>query len=166
MVVMYEAMYENGDIVTKGFDLVSGKIVPLQALPKQLPSELPDAEPTEEVRALIQSKPEPKESTVSEPPAPGDGGAVATTTQNSLAETATSSQETLDLRSLSTKELIEHLTEKEIATSTIPDLVIQTDEIEVNEDENVTAKSDIPDLVIPSSATTTDTASSSQTEAE
>jgi len=57
MVVMYEAMYANGDVITKGFDLVSGESVPLEALPRQLPDSLPSSEPTGEVRALIQQKP-------------------------------------------------------------------------------------------------------------
>ena len=127
---------------------------------------MPDAEPTEEVRALIQNKPEPKESSLSEPTASGDGDTVATSPQKAVDDTATSSPETLDLRSLSTKELIEHLTEKDIATSTIPDLVIQSDAVEVNEDETGTAKSDIPDLVISSPTDVLDTASSSQTKAE
>lgn len=65
MVVMYEAMYDNGDIVTKGYDLLSGEIVPLHTLPRQLPTELPKADETGgETVALIQNKPTPKESSV------------------------------------------------------------------------------------------------------
>ena len=58
MVVVYEATYKNGDVVTKGYDLVTGEIVPLESLPRQLPAELPDSDSTGETRALIQPKPE------------------------------------------------------------------------------------------------------------
>jgi len=146
MVVMYEAMYENGDIVTKGFDLVSGKIVPLQALPKQLPEELPNSEPTEEVRALIQNKPEPKEATISDvEPSSGNGTSTAAT---ATSQTATSSAQTLDLRSLSTSELIEHLTQDTTASSTIPDVVIESEQSGTTTQS--AAQADIPDLVVPS----------------
>lgn len=62
MVVMYEAQYENGDVVTKGYDLVSGELIPLHSLPKPLPQDIPAADKTEgETSALIQSKPSVKE---------------------------------------------------------------------------------------------------------
>jgi len=162
MVVMYEAMYENGDIVTKGFDLVSGKIVPLQALPKQLPNELPDSEPTEEVRALIQNKPEPKEAVISniEPP---DGNRVLPTA-TSTEQIATSSPDTLDLRTLSTPELVEHLTQNTSASSTIPDVVIE------NEQSEITGQSEqqkaIADLVVPPIVDVQSTGTSTQTAQE
>jgi len=148
MVVMYEAMYENGDIVTKGFDLVSGKIVPLQALPKQLPEELPNSEPTEETRALIQNKPEPKATSISQVQTSGGNGTSTSTATSTTptVENATSSVQTLDLRSLSTPELIKHLTEKDVSTSMIPDVVIESEQSGTTTQSEVQA--DIPDLVI------------------
>lgn len=128
MVVMYEAMYENGDVVMKGFDLVSGKIVPLQSLPRQLPEKLPDTDSTGETRAMIQSKPAPKNSEVinsapTTPPPSGDSASSSPLTPD-LPGTVT-----LDLRATSTDNVSTStptiVTPKEIATSTIPDLVIQ-----------------------------------------
>jgi hypothetical protein len=52
MLVMYEAQYQNGDTVIKGFDLVTGEIVPIERIPQELPTDIPSAEPTGEVRAL------------------------------------------------------------------------------------------------------------------
>lgn len=121
MVVMYEAMYENGDVVMKGFDLVSGKIVPLQSIPRQLPDELPETDSTGETRALIQSKPSPKGSDVtnssSTPPTDGN----ASSTPEVVGVDAPS---TLDLRATSTPDISEIITPDIVATSTIPDLVI------------------------------------------
>jgi len=158
MVVMYEAMYENGDIVTKGFDLVSGKVVPLQALPKQLPDELPNSEPTEEVRALIQSKPEPKGTTVSN--VQNSTGTSTGTSTTAAVPNATSSPETLDLRSLSTPELIEHLTKTDAATASAPDMHVENESAATTTQNE--AQAEIPDLIIPVASSTTQEATSTQ----
>jgi hypothetical protein len=57
MVLVYESAFANGDIVTKGYDIETGKITPLSALPVQIPDELPTPDSTGETRALIQAKP-------------------------------------------------------------------------------------------------------------
>jgi hypothetical protein len=91
MVVIYEALYGNGDTVTKGYDLVSGEVIPLHSLPKPLPEDLPDADKTEgETRALVQSKPSVKEEVME---------TVLTTTEDPEADTLT-----LDLRPASSTE--------------------------------------------------------------
>lgn len=117
MIVMYEAVYENGDVVMKGFDLVSGEIVPLHSLPRELPEEIPDSEPTEETRALIQQKPEPRETQ-------------ASTTSDSTASSSPplptpEPSDTLDLRPASTTE---DVSEPEVPEEVvnIPDLVISS----------------------------------------
>ena len=55
-VLVYDTKFDNGDILTKGFDPKDGTVLDLAALPADLPTEIPDSEPTEEVRALIQNK--------------------------------------------------------------------------------------------------------------
>jgi hypothetical protein len=52
MLVMYEAQYQNGDTVMKGFDLVTGEIIPIERIPRDLPTDIPSPEATGEVRAL------------------------------------------------------------------------------------------------------------------
>jgi len=52
MLVMYEAQYQNGDTVMKGFDPVTGEIIPIERIPRDLPSDIPSPETTGEVRAL------------------------------------------------------------------------------------------------------------------
>ena len=55
MVLVYDSLHPNGDIVTKGFDIFTGKFIQLDTLPKSLP-DIPDSETTTEVKALIQPK--------------------------------------------------------------------------------------------------------------
>ena len=62
MVLVYETANENGDVMTKGFDLESKTMVPLTATPREVPSEIPDSDQTGETRALIQNKSTSKES--------------------------------------------------------------------------------------------------------
>lgn len=58
MMMVYEAMYDNGDRVMRGVDLETGAIVALGLIPTSLPEELPTSESTGETRALIQNKSE------------------------------------------------------------------------------------------------------------
>ncbi len=60
MVFVYDSLHPNGDIVTKGFDMISRQFIQLDTLPRQIPEEIPESEPTSETRALIQSKPSVK----------------------------------------------------------------------------------------------------------
>ncbi len=129
MVVVYEAVYENGDIVTKGYDLISGEIVPLESLPRKLPEELPNSDSTGEIRALIQQKPETRDIEIDENPV--DQLPNASTTP-------VITENTLDLRPVS--------------SSTEPLLV----------EEIAPAIADIPDLIIPPPEPATSSATSTQ----
>jgi len=116
MIVMYEALYENGDIVTKGFDLLSGEIVPLHSLPRELPDELPESESTGEVRALIQTKPETRESEVDD----SQGGPEPVATPP-----PTVADDTLDLSAIATttQERVV-ISDEELLKNEIPDIVV------------------------------------------
>ncbi|USN87834.1 MAG: hypothetical protein H6779_00085 [Candidatus Nomurabacteria bacterium] len=57
MVLVYDSLHANGDIITKGFDIMTGEFIDLDTLPRKVP-EIPDSESTPETRALIQAKPE------------------------------------------------------------------------------------------------------------
>ena len=137
LMVMYEAMYENGDVVMKGFDVVTGKIMPLQSLPQELPTDLPNTDSTGETRALIQTKPAPKQSEIVNNNETTSSGS---STPPILPDIDI--DQTLDLRATSTVD-IEQVNEVfESPTSTIPD------------------------LVVPIATSSPDTSSSSQTTAE
>jgi len=60
MVFVYDSLHPNGDIVTKGYDLLAKRFIELDSLPRDLPDEIPQSDSTGETRALIQSKPSPK----------------------------------------------------------------------------------------------------------
>jgi len=57
MVFVYDSLHPNGDIVTKGYDVLAKKFINLGSLPRELPKEIPPTDSTGETRALIQSKP-------------------------------------------------------------------------------------------------------------
>jgi hypothetical protein len=121
MMMVYEAVYENGDTVTRGVDLETGAIVAISALPAEMPGEVPETDTTGEVRALIQTKPSTRSADASErlldrsdmddPPEAVLGTATASSTM------------TLDLRDPSKASTTDFASD---AHSGITDLVIAT----------------------------------------
>lgn len=55
-VLVYDTRFDNGDVVTKGYDAETGSVVPLAAAVPIVPAEVPSADPTGETRALLQNK--------------------------------------------------------------------------------------------------------------
>ncbi len=55
-VLVYDTKFDNGDIVTQGFDPVTGLSAPIASKPAPEPVNIPDADPIGEIRALIQNK--------------------------------------------------------------------------------------------------------------
>lgn len=70
MMMVYEAVYENGDIITRGVDLKTGEVVALDALPVEVPDEIPESESTGEPRALINAKPSQRDGESESDPEP------------------------------------------------------------------------------------------------
>jgi hypothetical protein len=93
MVLVYDQMHPNGDIVTKGFDMIERKFVQLDTLPRQLPDSIPESEPTSEPRALVQSKPVVKGDEQVPPDIPKDSDPQG---DNDLA--STTDEYTLDMK--------------------------------------------------------------------
>jgi hypothetical protein len=62
MVLVYDAAMDNGDIITRGYDLVTGEITSFAAEPAPVPDEIPDPDATGETRALLNSKATEEES--------------------------------------------------------------------------------------------------------
>jgi hypothetical protein len=105
MVLVYDAQFKNGDVVTKGYDVATGKITPLSAIPVKIPDKIPAPDKTGETRALIQIKSTSREdgevSTTTptiDPPLPDLG---TTTAATSTVATSTIATLTLDLQTLS-----------------------------------------------------------------
>tara|TARA_B100000508_G_scaffold120126_2_gene101109 strand:- start:9860 stop:11692 length:1833 start_codon:yes stop_codon:yes gene_type:complete len=55
-VLVYDTKFDNGDIVTQGFDPDTGLAKPISAKPTELPFDIPEPDPVGEIRALIQNK--------------------------------------------------------------------------------------------------------------
>jgi hypothetical protein len=72
LVLLYDAKQENGDVETRGYDLVSGETVPLGALPGTIP-DIPDPDQTGEDRALISTGNQLKTKTEDDSDPQGDG---------------------------------------------------------------------------------------------
>ena len=52
-VLVYDTRYENGDVVTKGFDPLTGISSPITSKPAPMPVDIPNVDPTGEIRALL-----------------------------------------------------------------------------------------------------------------
>lgn len=55
-VLVYDTVFDNGDVVTQGFDPVTGLSAPIAAKPADNPVNIPNTDSTGETRALIQNK--------------------------------------------------------------------------------------------------------------
>ncbi len=55
-VLVYDTKFENGDVITKGYDAETGDVIPLAAAAPVVPKELPSSDQTGETRALLQNK--------------------------------------------------------------------------------------------------------------
>lgn len=55
-VMVYDAMYENGDVITKGFNPETGELMLLAAQPAPEPIDIPPSDQTGETRAMLQNK--------------------------------------------------------------------------------------------------------------
>ena len=55
-VLVYDTKFDNGDIITQGFDPATGLSAPISAKPAPEPVEIPQSDPIGEIRALIQNK--------------------------------------------------------------------------------------------------------------
>jgi len=144
MLVMYEAQYQNGDTIMKGFDLATGEIIPIERLPRQLPPVIPDPDATGEIRALPNNpnQEDDQETTATEPevsgPPPTNVGTTTSATSTSTSTATTTEAHNLDLRPT------------EVAAATTTDLVVE--------------QAAIPDVVIPPFSATSSAATGTSTQ--
>ena len=143
MVLVYDSTDSNGDVKTLGYDFDTGTSFALGSLPAQLPEKLPEPDQTGETRALVQTKPSPKETEVVDID-PMDPDAISNA--SSTASSATSSETSV----IDDTTLV--VTDEVIATTTAPapleseDIVIEP---LVFEDTVSSSTSHIEDIVIP-----------------
>ncbi|MAZ30308.1 hypothetical protein CL655_03430 [bacterium] len=141
MLLVYEGLTPEGDRVIRGFDPITQELVPIEALPAELPDELPSSDPTNEVRALVQYKPTLEEDEIVSEPLMSGTGSSATTATSSAPQTEPAPAATSTPAEASDNPLI-----LDLATSTVP--------------EKSPAPDVLPDpefdLVIPPAATSTE----------
>lgn len=95
-VLVYDTKYDNGDVVTQGFDPTTGLSAPIAAHPAENPVDIPDTDSTGETRALIQNKSSQKDE-LSLNTDKDVMGSTTPSTSDGLASTTKVTSETLDL---------------------------------------------------------------------
>lgn len=95
-VLVYDTQFDNGDVVTQGFDPETGFSAPIAAKPAEAPLEIPETDSTGETRALIQNKSSSKQTVVVQLGDAGDGTGSSSPDVNSEGEII------LDLNKVST----------------------------------------------------------------
>lgn len=98
-VLVYDTQFENGDIITQGFDPETGIARPIAAQPGQNPVDLPEPDPVGETVALIQNKSSSKDDKDGLGVVTAGDGATAT---SSAASSTASTTDTLRLDSVDT----------------------------------------------------------------
>lgn len=127
-VLVYDTKFDNGDIVTQGFDPVTGLATPIAAKPVDLPFSIPEPDPVGEIIALINNKSTQKDKDVVTIPVT-DGG-----NDLNLANTTAISEDTLNLNN-----------QTDIGGNSIPTIMVTEPSLELSE----------YDLVITSEASST-----------
>lgn len=117
MVLVYDAAMDNGDTITRGYDLVTGEITSFAAETAPIPDEIPEPDATGETRALLTTKTTSEEEGVDEI---GLTNVASSTAPHGDAGVATTTGLTLDLSSLGTPDTV--VTDEPVVV--IPDLVI------------------------------------------
>lgn len=112
-VLVYDTQFDNGDVITQGFDPLTGLSAPIAAKPAENPIDIPETDSTGETRALIQNKTSQKDELILS--TSGEGNATSTDgTPNQNIATSTSTS-TLNLKATTTEVFIPDI---EAATST------------------------------------------------
>lgn len=73
-VLVYDTQYENGDVITQSFDPATGLSEPIAAKPAPEPVNIPQTDPTGEIRALITNKSQKDEKELEELPTSDTSG--------------------------------------------------------------------------------------------
>lgn len=146
-VLVYDTKYENGDVITQGFDPLTGVSAPISSQPAPEPIHIPLSDPVGEIRALIQNKSSQEDEF--DVGLDDDGGAASSTLD--ISQNTSSSTDTLNLKD-------QVPDDQDILTlgSTTPEI----EEFELTEYDLVLSPVDLSQ--IEASEATTTTASSTQ----
>lgn len=149
MMLVYEGVTDSGERVVRGIDPETGKLIPIGAVPTPLPERVPASEPTDEVRALIQSKPDTEPEDVL-PSQTANSGATGSSTRTQV---ATSSDATVPATSSSSTQAAPAVATTSDSTLVIPATPAATTSPSSTTSTDVASSS--YDLVIPPTASST-----------
>lgn len=88
MVFVYDSLHPNGDVITKGYDVLAKKFIELDSLPRELPEEIPESDSTGETRALIQFKSSSKSEVEEATPFPDTASSTVSSSTTPVATTS------------------------------------------------------------------------------
>lgn len=151
-VLVYDTKFDNGDIITQGFDPATGLSAPIAAQAAPEPVQIPETDTTGEIRALIQNKSSQKEKDVVKLTPSTD----APSDLNLIASSSATSSDTLNL-----KQPLDMIDLENLATSTTSNI---ESAVELTEFDLVITKTASSAKPLPKLATTTEklTATSTQ----
>ena len=102
-VLVYDTKFENGDVITQGFDPETGLSKPIAAQPAQDPVDLPHNDPTGEIRALIQKSSDDEDDSIEQ--SGNEGGNGTSTTLDLAGAKVSKDSGTLDLSQASSSDI-------------------------------------------------------------
>ena len=154
LVLMYDTTFENGDVLTQGYDLETGDVIPLGAASVPTPEDIPETDTTGETRALIQQK-SPGRDELSE----SLTDITATSTGSTTPETVTGTTTSASSTAVSRDEATLDISSSTLANNGFVELLATREEeqrtVEVVARRASTTDA-IPDVVIPPQASTTE----------
>ena len=124
LLLVFEGVNEAGDVIAQGYDPETGKVVSLTTQSAPLPENIPDSEPTNEVRALLPVKPTNDEEFDDDEVDTATGTSTPAVPSVAIATTTESGQDIVVPAFVSTTTQTQVATATDPVLETIPDLVI------------------------------------------
>ena len=124
LLLVFEGVNEAGDVITQGYDPETGRMVPLTSTAAPLPENIPDSEPTDEVRALLPVKTTNDEESDDDEVDSATSTSTPVEVAQSTATTTASGQDVIIPAFADTTTQPQAATTTDVASDKIPDLVI------------------------------------------
>lgn len=157
MMLVYDSTHENGDTITKGYDMKTKQVIPLATLPAELPNEIPDSDQTGETRALIQNKANSKDDELSIKDALRSPVGTSLSGNNSTSSAST----TLDMRAEESGTTTESAHVFATSTAEVPDVVVTPSESLVSQSRSSSTEH-IDDVVVTPRSSSTEEVSQTE----
>lgn len=165
-VLVYDTQFDNGDIITQGFDPETGLASPISAQPRPEPIDIPNADTTGETIALIQNKPptkDDKEKLVVTVDGDSSAGIKSSATTTATTSTHTLNLHAADVSASTTENVSEDGTADADVVSEEDFTLSEYDLVIINDGEEVVSTSTPEEVItIPRTVVEQEIASSTQ----